>query len=93
MQAHGAGYSASGRSRVGDVAAVANVATAASLIGTHVVRANDRFIVCNTMLSEGAAPVESLESGANSAKYWITDPPGIAWEAFHTLGSIPVYGE
>jgi catechol 2,3-dioxygenase-like lactoylglutathione lyase family enzyme len=30
---------------------------------------------------------------ARSDKYWVTDPTGIAWEAFHTLGSIPVYGE
>jgi hypothetical protein len=30
---------------------------------------------------------------ARSDKYWITDPTGIAWETFHTLGSIPVYGE
>jgi catechol 2,3-dioxygenase-like lactoylglutathione lyase family enzyme len=30
---------------------------------------------------------------AKSDKYWVTDPSGIAWETFHTLGSIPVYGE
>jgi len=30
---------------------------------------------------------------ARSNKYWVTDPSGIAWEAFHTLGSIPVYGK
>lgn len=30
---------------------------------------------------------------ANSNKYWITDPQGIAWETFHTLGSIPTFGE
>jgi catechol 2,3-dioxygenase-like lactoylglutathione lyase family enzyme len=30
---------------------------------------------------------------AQSDKYWVTDPSGIAWETFHTLGSIPVYGE
>ena len=30
---------------------------------------------------------------ALSDKYWVTDPTGIAWETFHTLGSIPVYGE
>ncbi len=29
---------------------------------------------------------------ANSDKYWITDPAGIAWETFHTLGSLPIYG-
>jgi len=29
---------------------------------------------------------------ANADKYWITDPQGIAWETFHTLGTIPVFG-
>jgi catechol 2,3-dioxygenase-like lactoylglutathione lyase family enzyme len=28
-----------------------------------------------------------------SDKYWTTDPQGIAWETFHTLESIPVYGD
>ena len=26
-------------------------------------------------------------------KYWTLDPQGIAWESFHTLGEIPVFGE
>jgi len=30
---------------------------------------------------------------ARSDKYRVTDPTGIAWETFHTLGSIPIYGE
>lgn len=30
---------------------------------------------------------------ARSDKYWVTDPSGIAWETFHSLGSVPVYGE
>jgi catechol 2,3-dioxygenase-like lactoylglutathione lyase family enzyme len=30
---------------------------------------------------------------ARSDKYWVTDPTGIAWETFRTLGNIPVYGE
>ncbi|EYS96127.1 glyoxalase [Cupriavidus sp. SK-4] len=30
---------------------------------------------------------------ARSDKYWLTDPQGIAWEHFHTLGDVPVYGE
>ena len=30
---------------------------------------------------------------ARSDKYWITDPQGVAWETFHTLDSIPIYGE
>jgi len=28
---------------------------------------------------------------ATSNKYWVTDPTGIAWETFHTLGSIPTF--
>mgnify|MGYP001198479770 CR=1 FL=1 len=30
---------------------------------------------------------------ARSEKYWITDPQGVAWEQFHTLGSIPLFNE
>ena len=30
---------------------------------------------------------------AKSDKYWIEDPQGIAWETFHTLASIPVFGQ
>ena len=30
---------------------------------------------------------------ARSDKYWSLDPQGIAWEAFHTLESIPTFNE
>jgi hypothetical protein len=30
---------------------------------------------------------------AKSDKYWTLDPQGIAWESFHTLDSVPVFGE
>jgi len=30
---------------------------------------------------------------AKSDKYWLTDPSGLQWETFHTLDSIPVFGE
>jgi catechol-2,3-dioxygenase len=29
---------------------------------------------------------------AKSDKYWVTDPQGIAWETYHTLDSVPVFG-
>lgn len=29
---------------------------------------------------------------AQSDKTWLQDPQGIAWENFHTLGSVPVFG-
>ena len=41
------------------------------------------------MVEESAQPC----CYARSDKYWITDPTGIAWETFHTLGDIPVYGK
>lgn len=46
-----------------------------------------------------AADMALLDEGettccyARSEKYWVTDPQGIAWEHFHTLGNVPVYGE
>jgi catechol 2,3-dioxygenase-like lactoylglutathione lyase family enzyme len=29
---------------------------------------------------------------AKSDKYWTIDPQGVAWESFHTLDNVPVYG-
>ena len=46
-----------------------------------------------------AADMALLDEGettccyARSEKHWVTDPQGIAWEHFHTLGDIPVFGE
>ncbi|MFZ3123963.1 MAG: ArsI/CadI family heavy metal resistance metalloenzyme [Acidovorax sp.] len=46
-----------------------------------------------------AADMALLDEGATSCcyarseKHWITDPQGIAWEHFHTLGNIPVFSE
>lgn len=46
-----------------------------------------------------AADMALLDEGATtccyarSEKHWITDPQGIAWEHFHTLGNIPVFSE
>lgn len=30
---------------------------------------------------------------ALSDKYWVTDPAGVPWESFHSLGTIPFFGE
>jgi lactoylglutathione lyase len=46
-----------------------------------------------------AADMALLDEGkttccyARSDKYWLTDPQGIAWEQFHTLGNVPVFSE
>jgi hypothetical protein len=42
-----------------------------------------------TLLDQG----ETTCCYARSDKYWVTDPQGIAWEQFHTLGDIPVFSE
>ena len=45
------------------------------------------------------ADVSTLEQAsasccyAKSDKYWTLDPQGIPWESFHSLGTVPVYGE
>ncbi|MBV8248371.1 MAG: VOC family protein [Comamonas sp.] len=41
------------------------------------------------MLDEG----ETTCCYARSEKHWITDPQGVAWEHFHSLGDIPVFNE
>ena len=28
---------------------------------------------------------------AKSDKYWVTDPAGVPWETFHSLGNVPFY--
>jgi hypothetical protein len=42
-----------------------------------------------TLLDEG----QTTCCYARSDKHWLTDPQGIAWEHFHTLGNIPVFSE
>jgi len=41
------------------------------------------------MLDEG----ETTCCYARSDKHWLTDPQGVAWEQFHTLGDIPIFNE
>ena len=47
----------------------------------------------------GAADAALLDEGpttccyARSEKHWVTDPQGIAWEHYRTLGDIPVFRE
>jgi hypothetical protein len=45
-----------------------------------------------------AADMVQLDQGtttccyARSEKHWVTDPQGIAWEHFHTLGNVALFG-
>ncbi|WP_411728597.1 ArsI/CadI family heavy metal resistance metalloenzyme [Methyloglobulus sp.] len=51
----------------------------------------------NQRLAEAALSVEEQKDAAccyaKSDKYWSIDPQGIAWEAFHSLATIPTFGE
>lgn len=61
------------------------VDTDAELEGMH-----ERLAAADTaMTEEGNAHC----CYAVSDKYWVTDPQGIAWETYRTLGSIPMFGE
>ena len=65
-------------------------------LGFQVDSADELTALRDTLQRADASLVE--EAGANccyakSDKYWVTDPQGIAWETFHSLGAIPVYGE
>ena len=50
----------------------------------------------NQRMVAAAAPVKAQQRAAccyaESDKYWTVDPQGIAWEAFHSLSAIPVFG-
>jgi catechol 2,3-dioxygenase-like lactoylglutathione lyase family enzyme len=46
----------------------------------------------NLAAADAGIEAESAECCyARSDKYWVQDPQGIAWEAYHTLGAIPVF--
>ncbi len=51
----------------------------------------------NQRFTKAALPVEEQKAAAccyaQSNKYWTVDPQGIAWEAFHSLATIPIFGE
>jgi catechol 2,3-dioxygenase-like lactoylglutathione lyase family enzyme len=53
--------------------------------------------VLHQRLEAAAGPVIEQKGTAccyaESDKYWTVDPAGIAWESFHTLGRVPVFGE
>jgi hypothetical protein len=57
----------------------------------------DELAGIRTQFEAADATTTVAETGAHccyvkSDKHWVTDPQGIAWEAFHTLDSIPLFG-
>ncbi len=64
--------------------------------GLQVESADDLAAMRTQLEAADRAVVEEKNASccyALSDKYWVTDPAGIAWETFHSLGQIPMYGE
>ncbi|WP_031436802.1 ArsI/CadI family heavy metal resistance metalloenzyme [Methylobacter tundripaludum] len=61
------------------------------------VESDDELETLNQQFIQAALPVEEQKGAAccysESNKYWTVDPQGIAWESFHSLASIPLFGE
>jgi hypothetical protein len=51
----------------------------------------------NHRLTQAGLPAAEQQNAqccyAASNKYWTIDPQGTAWEAFHSLTTIPVFGQ
>lgn len=61
------------------------------------VDSEDELEALNQQFTKAGLPVEEQKSAAccysESNKYWTIDPQGIAWESFHSLTSIPLFGD
>jgi hypothetical protein len=56
----------------------------------------EEFAAMRTQLARADQTLQE-QTGAGccytiSDGYWVTDPTGMAWETFHTLDAIPIYG-
>jgi catechol 2,3-dioxygenase-like lactoylglutathione lyase family enzyme len=60
------------------------------------VETDGELLEMRNRLSQADQPVLAQPGAAccysASNKHWVQDPQGIAWEAFHTLSNIPVFG-
>jgi catechol 2,3-dioxygenase-like lactoylglutathione lyase family enzyme len=64
-------------------------------LGVQVAEADELQSATGRLQAADATMVKQINAAccyARSDKNWITDPSGIAWEIFHTLDSIPVFG-
>ncbi|CAE6724985.1 Cadmium-induced protein CadI [Paraburkholderia domus] len=61
------------------------------------VESDEELAEMNARLDAAALPKETQTATAccyaRSNKYWTVDPQGIAWETYHTLDSVPTFGE
>jgi catechol 2,3-dioxygenase-like lactoylglutathione lyase family enzyme len=61
------------------------------------VESADELAEIGARLASAQLPRETQDQAAccyaRSNKHWTIDPQGVAWESFHTLDSVPVYGD
>ncbi|WP_139556749.1 ArsI/CadI family heavy metal resistance metalloenzyme [Methylotetracoccus oryzae] len=61
------------------------------------VESDDELGTVRAALTAAELPVAAQQQAAccyaKSDKYWTVDPQGIAWEAFHSLSAIPLFGD
>jgi len=61
------------------------------------VDSDDELAALRGQVAQAEIPALDQKSAAccyvRSDKYWLADPQGIVWETFHTLDSVPVYGD
>jgi catechol 2,3-dioxygenase-like lactoylglutathione lyase family enzyme len=65
-------------------------------VGIQAENAEELATLQSRLQAAGISGVEQSGTAccyARSDKYWTRDPQGIAWEAFHTLDSIPTFNE
>jgi hypothetical protein len=61
------------------------------------VDSDEELAALRTKMANGNLPLSEQADAsccyAKSNKWWTMDPQGLAWETYHTLDSIPTYGE
>lgn len=65
-------------------------------VGIQAENAEELTVLQSRLQAAGISGVEQSGTAccyARSDKYWTRDPQGIAWEAFHTLDTIPTFNE
>ena len=81
--------------RVNFAISVRGAAPGLNHLGVQVENADELAEMSARLQKLDAEVVEEMGTAccyAKSDKYWATDPTGIAWETYHTLDSVPVFG-
>jgi len=63
-------------------------------LGLQVESADELVALRGQLQAADAGLLEQTQQAccyAQSEKYWVTDPAGVAWEGFHTLASVPTF--